>query len=198
MFRFCIADTEHDWRPGTQQYKFIEHCLSTVDRQKQPWLIFHAHRVLGYSSGEFYAEEGSFEEPMGRESLQELWQKYKVDIAFYGHVHNYERTCPVFQNTCLQNASNHYHGIFKATTHVVVGGRGAGLADFSPFKVRWSHFRDRDFGFVKLTAFNHSNLLFEYKKSRDGNVYDHFAIMRDYPDLLACSFDSCPRTTSAS
>lgn len=198
MFHFCIADTEHDWRPGTQQYKFIEHCLSTVDRQKQPWLIFLAHRVLGYSSGEFYAEEGSFEEPMGRESLQELWQKYKVDIAFYGHVHNYERTCPVFQNTCLQNASNHYHGIFKATTHVVVGGGGAGLADYSPFQARWSHFRDHDFGFVKLTAFNHSTLLFEYKKSRDGNVYDHFTVTRDYPDLLACSFDSCPRTTSAS
>lgn len=97
MFHFCIADTEHDWRHGTPQYKFIEHCLSTVDRQKQPWLIFLAHRVLGYSSAEFYAEEGSFEEPMGRESLQELWQKYKVDIAFYGHVHSYERTCPVYQ-----------------------------------------------------------------------------------------------------
>ncbi|XP_020257586.1 probable inactive purple acid phosphatase 27 isoform X2 [Asparagus officinalis] len=99
MFRFCVADTEHDWRPGTEQYKFIEHCFSTADRQKQPWLIFLAHRVLGYSSNEFYGVEGSFEEPMGRESLQELWQKYKVDIAFYGHVHNYERTCPVYQRS---------------------------------------------------------------------------------------------------
>lgn len=97
MFRFCIADTEHDWRPGTEQYKFIEHCLASVDRRKQPWLIFLAHRVLGYSSGSFYGIKGSFEEPMGRESLQELWQKYKVDIAFYGHAHNYERTCPVYQ-----------------------------------------------------------------------------------------------------
>lgn len=97
MFRFCIADTEHDWREGTEQYKFIEHCLASVDRQKQPWLIFLAHRVLGYSSGSFYAEEGSFEEPMGRENLQGLWQKYKVDIAIYGHVHNYERTCPIYQ-----------------------------------------------------------------------------------------------------
>jgi predicted phosphohydrolase len=34
---------------------------------------------------------------MGREALQELWQKYKVDLAFYGHVHSYERTCPVYQ-----------------------------------------------------------------------------------------------------
>lgn len=97
MFRFCIANTELDWRPGTEQYKFIEHCLSSVDRQKQPWLIFLAHRVLGYSSATFYGAEGTTEEPMGRESLQSLWQKYKVDIAIYGHVHGYERTCPVYE-----------------------------------------------------------------------------------------------------
>lgn len=97
MFRFCVADTEHDWREGSEQYRFIEHCLATVDRQKQPWLIFAAHRVLGYSTADFYGDEGSFEEPMGRESLQRLWQKYRVDIAFYGHVHNYERTCPIYQ-----------------------------------------------------------------------------------------------------
>ncbi|KAG0455632.1 hypothetical protein HPP92_024924 [Vanilla planifolia] len=198
MFHFCIADTEHDWRPGTEQYRFIEHCLSTVDRQKQPWLIFIAHRVLGYSSATFYAEEGSFEEPMGRESLENLWQKYKVDIAFYGHVHSYERTCPVYQNTCVQNASNHYSGPFKATTHIVVGGGGASLADYTPYPSKWSYFRDHDFGFVKLTAFNHSSLLVEYKKSRDGKVYDYFTITRDYRDILACSFDSCPKTTLAS
>ena len=97
MFHFCMADSEHDLREGTEQYKFIEHCLASADRRKQPWLIFAAHRVLGYSSNSWYAQEGSFEEPMGRESLQKLWQKYRVDIAFYGHVHNYERTCHIYQ-----------------------------------------------------------------------------------------------------
>jgi predicted phosphodiesterase len=53
--------------------------------------------VLGYSSATFYGAEGTTEEPMGRESLQSLWQKYKVDIAIYGHVHGYERTCPVYE-----------------------------------------------------------------------------------------------------
>ena len=48
MFHFCIADTQHDWREGTEQYKFIKHCLASLNRQKQPWLIFLAHRVLGY------------------------------------------------------------------------------------------------------------------------------------------------------
>ncbi|XP_072951261.1 probable inactive purple acid phosphatase 1 [Typha angustifolia] len=198
MFRFCIADTEHDWRPGTEQYKFIENCLSSVDRQKQPWLIFLSHRVLGYSSADFYGVEGSFEEPMGRESLQELWQEYKVDIAFYGHVHNYERTCPVYQNTCIRNGSHHYGGPFKATTHVVVGGGGCSLASFSPIRTRWSYYQDFDYGFVKLTAFNHSTLLLEYKKSSDGRVYDHFTISRDYRDILTCTVDSCSKTTLAS
>jgi hypothetical protein len=97
MFRFCVADSEHDWREGTEQYEFIESCLATVDRKKQPWLVFIAHRVLGYSSGFFYGVDGSFAEPMSRQSLQKLWQKYRVDLAFYGHVHNYERTCPVYE-----------------------------------------------------------------------------------------------------
>ncbi|CAN1314117.1 Probable inactive purple acid phosphatase 1 [Linum perenne] len=198
MFHFCIADTEHDWREGTEQYEFIERCFASVDRRKQPWLIFIAHRVLGYSSASWYAEQGSFEEPMGRESLQKLWQKYKVDIAVYGHVHNYERTCPIYQNICLDKEKHNYKGPFNGTIHVVAGGGGSGLADFTPLNTTWSLFKDHDYGFVKLTAFDHSNLLFEYKKSSDGKVYDSFTISRDYRDIMACGVDNCSPTTSAS
>ncbi|KAF8399597.1 hypothetical protein HHK36_015466 [Tetracentron sinense] len=198
MFHFCIADTEHDWREGTEQYKFIEHCLASADRQKQPWLIFIAHRVLGYSSSSFYAEQGSFEEPMGRESLQRLLQKYKVDLAVYGHVHNYERTCPIYQNICTNEEKSYYQGSLNGTIHVVAGGGGAALAEFTTLQTKWSLFKDHDFGFLKLTAFDHSNMLFEYKKSSDGKVYDSFRISRDYRDILACTFDSCPSSTLAS
>ncbi|KAL8218713.1 hypothetical protein R6Q57_022086 [Mikania cordata] len=198
MFRFCIADTEHDWREGTEQYNFIEKCFASVDRQKQPWLIFIAHRVLGYSSSLFYAVEGSFGEPMGRDSLQKLWQKYKVDIAIYGHAHNYERSCPVYENTCMNDEKNHYKGSLKGTIHVVAGGGGADLTPFAPFNTTWSIFRDYDYGFLKLTGFDHSTLLFEYKKSRDGKVYDSFTISRDYRDILSCTVDSCSSTTLAS
>ncbi|KAK7350703.1 hypothetical protein VNO77_09587 [Canavalia gladiata] len=198
MFRFCIADSEHDWREGSEQYKFIEHCLATVDRKQQPWLIFSAHRPLGYSSNAWYGREGSFEEPMGRESLQNLWQKYKVDIAFYGHVHNYERICPIYQNQCVNSEKHHYSGTVNGTIHIVVGGGGSHLSDFSAVPPVWSLYRDRDYGFGKLTAFNHSYLLFEYKKSSDGKVYDSFTISRDYRDVLACVHDGCEKTTLAS
>uniref|UniRef100_A0A6V7QUI8 Purple acid phosphatase n=1 Tax=Ananas comosus var. bracteatus TaxID=296719 RepID=A0A6V7QUI8_ANACO len=197
MFRFCIADTEHDWREGTEQYKFIERCLTSVDRKQQPWLIFAAHRVLGYSSSSFYAAEGSFSEPMGRD-LQKLWQKYRVDLAFYGHVHNYERTCPIYQNQCVSSEKSHYSGTMNGTIHVVVGGGGSHLSDFTTVTPNWSIYRDEDYGFVKLTAFDHSSLLFEYKKSSDGKVYDSFTISRDYRDVLSCVHDSCASTTLAS
>ncbi|KAI3861809.1 hypothetical protein MKX03_027414, partial [Papaver bracteatum] len=84
------------------------------------------------------------------------------------------------------------------TIHVVAGGGGAGLPKFTTLKTKWSLFQDYDFGFLKLTAFDHSNLLFECEKSSDGNVYDSFTISRDYRDILACTVDSCPSMTMAS
>lgn len=81
---------------------------------------------------------------------------------------------------------------------MVAGGAGAFLSEFTTLKTKWSTFKDFDHGFVKLTAFDHSNLLFEYKKSRDGKVYDSFKISRDYRDILACTMDSCSSITLAS
>ncbi|KAB1217433.1 putative inactive purple acid phosphatase 27 [Morella rubra] len=198
MFHFCIADTEHDWREGSEQYAFIERCLASADRMKQPWLIFISHRVLGYSSSSDYTVEGSFAEPMGRE-LQKLWQKYKVDLAFSGHEHVYERTCPVYENQCVNTETSHYSGAVDGTIHVCIGNGGKALDTFGNAVPQWSLKRDdQNWGFVKLTAFNHSSLLFEYIRSSDGSVHDSFTISRDYNDVVACVHDSCEPTTLAS
>ncbi|KAI9079444.1 hypothetical protein K1719_038526 [Acacia pycnantha] len=104
-------------------------------------------------------DQGISGEPMGRDSLQKLWQKYKVDIAFYGHIHKYERTCPVHQSQCVNSEKHHYPGMVNGTIHVVAGGGGSHLSGFGPVETSWSIFRDSDFGFVKLTAYNHSDVL---------------------------------------
>jgi len=43
-----------------------------------------------------------------------LLEKYDVDMAFSGHDHNYERTCPIRENECKEDT----HGV----TYIVVGG----------------------------------------------------------------------------
>lgn len=101
------------------------------------------------------------------------------------------------QNQCVKSGKSHYSGPVNGTIHVVVGGGGSHLSEFSVLNTSWSLYKDYDWGFVKMTAFNHSFLLFEYMKSRDGKVYDSFTISRDYPDVLACVHDSCEPTTLA-
>lgn len=106
--------------------------------------------------------------------------------------------CMLIQNICTSEEKHDYKGTLNGTIHIVAGGGGASLSTFTSIKTKWSIFKDYDYGFVKLTAFNHSTLLFEYKKSRDGKVYDSFKISRDYRDILACTMDSCPSATMAS
>ena len=103
----------------------------------------------------------------------------------------------VVQNICVNDEKSHYSGVVNGTIHIVTGGAGKNLSPFSPVTPLWSIFRDHDHGFVKMTAFNHSSLLFEYKKSSDGKVYDSFTIYREYKDVLACVHDSCEATTLA-
>ncbi|XP_076891783.1 putative inactive purple acid phosphatase 27 [Bidens hawaiensis] len=169
MLRFCIADSELDWDEGSEQYEWMENCFASVDRQEQPWLIFAANAALGY-----YNNQDSF-----NESIQKLWQKYKVDIAFSGDSRNYKRTCPVYENECVSRDEYNYMRSMMGTIHIVVGGAGSQVDNFADINPDWTLYTDTDFGYGKLTAFNHSSLLFEYMKSRDGNVYDSFTISRD-------------------
>ena len=46
------------------------------------------------------------------------FQQYKVDLAFWGHHHSYQRTCAVYDNICTEGA----------TTHIVIGMAGQGLS----------------------------------------------------------------------
>lgn len=103
----------------------------------------------------------------------------------------------LLQNQCVSNEKHNYSGTVNGTIHVVVGGGGSHLSSYSTNIPRWSVYRDRDFGYVKMTAFNNSYLLFEYIRSNDGKVYDSFTISRDYRDVLACVHDGCESITLA-
>lgn len=58
---FVIISTEHDFMPGSPQYKFIEKDLASVNRTETPWVIAMSHRPM-YSST-VYAQ-GSAKEQM--------------------------------------------------------------------------------------------------------------------------------------
>lgn len=60
----------------------------------------------------------------------------QVDFAVWGHVHNYERTCAVYNGTCLGLPTKDSAGIdtynnaaYKAPVHAVIGTAGFLLND---------------------------------------------------------------------
>lgn len=81
---------------------------------------------------------------------------------------------------------DYYFGIFNVMIYIVIGGGGVSLVFFIIFNMMWSMVKDFDFGFMKLILYNSLSFLFEYKRSRDGEVYDRFWIEREYMDVLGC------------
>ena len=52
----------------------------------------------------------------------------QVDATWYGHVHSYSRTCPVYQRNCMGFASDR---TANAPVHLLIGHAGESLACFS-------------------------------------------------------------------
>lgn len=61
----------------------------------------------------------------------------QVDLVLWGHVHNYERTCAVFQKTCKSLPTKDMNGVdtynsanYSAPVHAVIGMAGFTLDKF--------------------------------------------------------------------
>lgn len=72
---FIMIDTEVELKKGSDQYRFIEEDLGSVDRSKTPWIIFLGHRPM-------YSIWGR-DPHIGK--VEDLMMKYKVDLALWGH-----------------------------------------------------------------------------------------------------------------
>ena len=46
LVHFIMMSTEHNFEPGSRQYKWLENDLKNVDRKKTPWLVFGGHRPM--------------------------------------------------------------------------------------------------------------------------------------------------------
>ena len=113
--------------PGSEQYEFLEADLKNVNRTATPFVVMIGHRPLYCSSNDYY--DCNMWAPRARETLEPLLSQYDVDLYICGHVHSYERTYPVLNGTRVSET----YANPNATTHVMVGGAGAGLSK------TWSH-----------------------------------------------------------
>ncbi|KAL6616223.1 hypothetical protein ACP70R_038493 [Stipagrostis hirtigluma subsp. patula] len=153
---FVVMSTEHAWSKNSEQYNWMSEDLSSVNRSRTPWVIFIGHRPM-YSS---HAGIPLNVDPNFLASVEPLLLNYKVDLVFFGHVHNYERTCAVYQSKCIGMPKKDASGVdtydnsnYTAPIHAIVGAGGFNLDKFPKIaERRWSLSRVSEFGYARVHA----------------------------------------------
>ncbi|XP_058782395.1 probable inactive purple acid phosphatase 27 [Vicia villosa] len=177
---FTVISTEHDWSIDSEQYEWMKKDMALVNRQHTPWLIFMAHRPM-YTSrrGGFLLKDQNF-----IKAVEPLLLENKVDLALFGHVHNYERTCSVYQNECKVMPIKDQKGVdtydnrnYSAPVHAIIGMAGFTLDKFPDDAESWSLKRISEFGYLRGHA-TKNELNLEFVTSNTKEVKDTFRITK--------------------
>jgi len=162
---FTLLSLEHDFTRGSQQYMWLAKDLATVDRTKTPFVVVGGHRPM-YCSG-----NGTEDYIMSlhiREELEDLFFKYRVDLALWGHYHVYERTCPVYKGECTP----------QGTVHAVIGMAGYSLDESWFDQPVWSVKRDGSHYGVATLHSNSTALHLKYIADDVENPLDEVVILK--------------------
>ncbi|AQK41111.1 putative inactive purple acid phosphatase 1 [Zea mays] len=180
---FIVMSTEHEWSEKSEQYNWMDEDLSSVDRSRTPWVIFIGHRPMYSSYGVILPNvDSNFVA-----SVEPLLLNYQVDLVFFGHVHNYERTCAVYQGNCKGMPTSDKSGIdvydnnnYTAPVHVIVGVGGFSLDNFPNKGEAWSLSRISEFGYGKVHA-TRTDMLVQFVNSSSMEIRDQFRIVKGAP-----------------
>jgi hypothetical protein len=156
--------------PTSQQFNWLQNDLELVDRSITPWLIIVMHCPWYSSNTNHYADTQTI---LMRQSMEDLFYKYSVNIVFNGHVHDYERTYPVFRN------KTDIHG----TVYITIGNAGnlEGLDNKYLEQPEWSAFRNgTEYGYGTFTIIDKNKLLWKWNVNKGLQI-----LPRDH--LLLCN-----------
>lgn len=147
------------YTPDSLQYQWLENYLATkINRQRTPWVLVMSH-MGWYNSNTGHWMEAEHT----RSYLEPLLYEYGVDILLGGHVHSYERSFPVYNNTLDEC------GIVSLN----LGDGGNYEGAYVPWRIdnstvngapEWSAFRESSFGVGGLTVVNSTHAFYAWHR----------------------------------
>lgn len=203
VVHFVYMSTETNFIQGSDQHNFLKADLEKVNRSRTPFVVFQGHRPMYTSSNE--VRDAAMRQQM-IQHLEPLLVTYNVTLALWGHVHRYERFCPMKNYQCLNMSSSFvYPG---APVHVVIG---MGGQDWQPiWQPRQDHpdvpifpqpgssmYRGGEFGYTRLVA-TREKLTLIYVGNHDGQVHDMVEIFSGETSTDASAANSVDETKLSS
>jgi len=179
IISICTEDYVYEYSPGSPQYQWLVNDLQNINRSETPWVLIIGHRPM-YSS-DLATDSGPVQL-----YLEPLLYQYHVDVAIWGHMHCYERTYPVYNNTVTNGVSSfHMYQNANATVHFTIGTAGAVISEkFEMPQPSWSAFRngtllESPYGFGVLKIYNNTHLYLEFRTiEQHDHVLDYVWIVK--------------------
>lgn len=162
---FFMIDTDQYQEEGTGMYNAIEMALARSDAY---WKFVVHHHPPFSSDDDDFGDTRHEASGLGDDEarlLVPLYEKYGVDIVFYGHIHAYERTWPI---------RDHKPVTENGVLYINIGGAGGGLENPAPTrswftrKLRTVH----HFGYVTI----HNDELGFQAIDENGQLFDQFSL----------------------
>jgi len=164
---FISLSTDSDYRKGSPQYKWLVSDLQNIKKEHPDyWIIVAFHRPPFTFVG---ASDMSV-----RETLCPLFDKYKVNLVYNGHEHDYERTYPINAEGKLGSKAKYEYCGQNYPIYVVDG--CAGAPQYGASHMYWTVYSENGFGFTEITA-SYDELKAKHIRI-DGTVSDSFVIKR--------------------
>jgi acid phosphatase len=149
----------------TQQLRFLEADLASVDRSVTPWVVVAGHRPWYTTGG-----TGSVCAPC-QKAFEPLLYKYGVDLGVFGHVHNSQRFGPVYGGVANP----------KAPAYIVAGGAGniEGLSAVGANSSTNVFAYADDFSYATLRFVDANHLQIDFVRSKTGEVLESSVLYRE-------------------
>lgn len=159
-----IIDSNQDMEPGSPQYEWL---VNELAKSKSKWKIAAHHHAPYSSDSDDYGDTKSALPLDGDPNFNPiipLYEKYDVDIVFYGHIHSYERTWPLLNQKVDENG----------VVYVQCGGAG-GDNEYSGVIRSWFSAKLNSDHHYCMVSVNNSKL---YLTAIDysGNMFDQYVI----------------------
>ncbi|MEJ1238038.1 metallophosphoesterase [Chryseolinea sp. T2] len=164
-FFMLNSNKAEDFAEGGAQYVWLEEQLK---KSTAKWK-FVAHHHAPYSADEDdYGDSWKGQGDLGDLRIRKivhLYEKYHVDMVFFGHLHTYQRTLPIANNKVVKQGG---------VIYVQGGGGGGNLEDFAPSRAWFS---------AKTYRGHHYFVVTIHYQSLNFKMYDTEGRLKDYLDL---------------
>lgn len=171
--------TEHDLEP---QAAWLRQDLAraAANRRAVPWIVVMAHKPLYCSTNDYYDCKIGCQKIAG--AMEAILQENSADLFLAGHLHNYERSWPVFKG----NVTAKSYSDPDSPVHVVIGMAGdvEGLTNKWMAAPDWRARRDARLGYAMLDFQDASTMRFEYVLSESGEVADSFVLTKARVEIV--------------